>query len=119
MRFNQASVPVIDHAASRDFYESLGFTLIVDSPDKPYARFETPGGATMSLHGDTHALYFECDDLDARVAQLQSIGLVFDSEPADQDWGWREAWLVDPAGNRICLFSAGEMRRYPPWRVAR
>ncbi|MBT2185730.1 bifunctional hydroxymethylpyrimidine kinase/phosphomethylpyrimidine kinase [Sphingobium nicotianae] len=117
-RFNQASVPVADYAASRDFYESLGFTLIVDSPGNAYARFETPGGATLSLHGDTPAIYFECDDLDARVAQLQSIGLVFDSEPVDQSWGWREAWLVDPAGNRLCLFSAGENRRYPPWRVA-
>ncbi len=116
-RFNQASVPVADYAASRDFYESLGLTLIVDSPDKNYARFETPGGATLSLHGDTHAIYFECDDLDARVAALQSIGLVFDNEPIDQIWGWREAWLVDPAGNRLCLFSAGENRRYPRWRV--
>jgi hydroxymethylpyrimidine/phosphomethylpyrimidine kinase len=118
MRFNQASVPVADYAASRDFYEELGLRLIVDSPGNNYARFETPGGATLSLHGDAHAIYLECDDLDARVAALQSIGFVFDSEPVDQSWGWREAWLVDPAGNRICLFSAGENRRYPPWRVA-
>ncbi|MBN8832272.1 MAG: bifunctional hydroxymethylpyrimidine kinase/phosphomethylpyrimidine kinase [Sphingomonadales bacterium] len=117
MRFNQASVPVNDYAASRDFYEELGLTLIVDSPDNSYARFEAPGGATLSIHGDTQAIYFECDDLDARVAALQSVGFVFDSEPVDQDWGWREAWLVDPAGNRLCLFSAGENRRYPPWRV--
>jgi len=117
MRLNQISVPLIDFAASRDFYEDMGLRLIVDSPDKGYARFETPGGATLSIRGDSHALYFECDDLDARVAALQSIGFVFDSEPVGQDWGWREAWLVDPAGNRLCLFSAGEYRRYPPWRV--
>jgi hydroxymethylpyrimidine/phosphomethylpyrimidine kinase len=117
MRFNQASVPVTDYAASRNFYQELGLKLIVDSPDKPYARFETPGGATLSLHGDNHALYFECDDLDARVAALQSVGFLFDSEPVDQLWGWREAWLVDPAGNRLCLYSGGENRRYPPWRV--
>ena len=117
MRFNQASVPVRDHAASRDFYEELGLRLIVDSPDKPYARFEAPGGATFSLHGDTPAVYFECEDLDGRVAALQSVGYVFDSEPVDQPWGWREAWLVDPAGNRVCLYAAGENRRYPPWRI--
>jgi len=117
MRFNQASVPLVDYAASRDFYEDLGLTLIVDSPEKGYARFEAPGGATLSIHGESAAVYFECDDLEARVAALQSAGLAFDSEPVAQSWGWREAWLVDPAGNRVCLYEAGENRRYPPWRV--
>ena len=117
MRLNQISVPVGDLAASRDFYEDLGLTLIVDSPQSGYARFETAGGTTLSLHGESAAVYFECDDLDARVAALQSAGLAFDSEPVEQRWGWREAWLVDPAGNRVCLFEAGENRRYPPWRV--
>jgi hydroxymethylpyrimidine/phosphomethylpyrimidine kinase len=116
-RLNQLSVPLRDLAASRDFYELLGLTRVIDEPAKPYARFEAPGGATLSLHGETHAVYFECEDLDARVAALQSEGLVFDCEPVDQPWGWREAWLVDPAGNRICLFHAGEYRRFPPWRV--
>ncbi len=117
MRLNQVSVPISDFAASRDFYDELGLRLIVEATEKGYARFETPGGATLSLHDGAPAIYFECDDLDSRVAALQSIGLLFDSEPVDQPWGWREAWLVDPAGNRVCLFSAGERRRYPPWRL--
>jgi hydroxymethylpyrimidine/phosphomethylpyrimidine kinase len=117
LRLNQVSVPLGDYAASRDFYEALGLRLIVDSPGNGYARFEGPGGATLSIHSGAPAIYFECDDLDARVTALQSVGYVFDCEPIDQSWGWREAWLVDPAGNRICLFSAGENRRYPPWRV--
>ncbi|BAK66938.1 phosphomethylpyrimidine kinase [Sphingobium sp. SYK-6] len=116
-RLNQLSVPMLDYAASRDFYEDLGLRLIVDSPGNGYARFEAPGGATLSIHGESPAVYFECDDLDARVAQLQSAGLVFDSETVTQAWGWREAWLVDPAGNRVCLYAAGENRRYPPWRL--
>jgi len=117
MRLNQLSVPVRDLGASRGFYEELGLRLIVDNPALPYARFAAPGGATLSLFGADHALYFECDDLDGRVAALQSVGLLFDSEPVDQPWGWREAWLVDPAGNRVCLYSAGENRRYPPVRA--
>jgi hydroxymethylpyrimidine/phosphomethylpyrimidine kinase len=116
-RLNHMSVPVSDLAASRDFYEDLGLRLIVDSPGTPYGRFEAAGGATLSLHGDQPAVYLECDDLDARVTALVSAGLVFDSEPADRDWGWREAWLVDPAGNRVCLYSAGESRRYPSRRI--
>lgn len=118
MRFNQASVPLRDYAVSRDFYQALGLMLIVDSPDNGYARFEAGGGATLSVHGDAPAIYLECDDLDARVTALISAGLVFDNEPVDQMWGWREAWLIDPAGNRVCLYSAGENRRYPPWRVS-
>ncbi len=117
-RLNQVTLPIIDYAASRDFYELLGLGRVVDEPAKPYGRFEAPCGTTLSTYGDTPAIYFECDDLDARVAALQSEGLVFDNEPVDQSWGWREAWLVDPAGNRVCLYSAGEYRRFPPWRVA-
>ena len=32
-------------------------------------------------------------------------------------WLWREARLVDPSGNVICLYHAGENRLNPPWRV--
>jgi uncharacterized glyoxalase superfamily protein PhnB len=63
-------------------------------------------------------VYFECDDLDARVAALKAAGVVFDSDPADQPWLWREARLRDPDGNRLCLFFGGENRVNPPWRVS-
>ncbi len=126
MRLNQVTAPASDLALSIAFYEALGLKLIVRNDH--YARFEVGDGTdTFSLHmaddvqgaGNGPAIYFECDDLDARVAALQSEGLVFDVEPVDQDWGWREAWLVDPAGNRVCLYAAGEHRRFPPWRVGR
>ena len=117
MRLNQFAIPVRDYDMSRAFYEQLGLTLIVDSPSEAYARFEAAGGATLSLHGDTPAIYFECDDLDPYVDMLRGSGVMFDQLPQDKDWGWREAWLRDPAGNRICLFKGGECRRYPPWRI--
>jgi catechol 2,3-dioxygenase-like lactoylglutathione lyase family enzyme len=125
MNFNQATCPARDVAAARDFYLRLGFTLIVDSAPH-YVRLQAPqGGATLSLHhtemdmplADWPALYFECEDLDGRFASLKSAGVVFDSEPQDQTWLWREAWLKDPAGNRLCLYWAGENRLNPPWRV--
>ena len=28
-----------------------------------------------------------------------------------------EARLTDPAGNALCLYQAGETRRFPPWRL--
>ncbi|MBO9575498.1 MAG: bifunctional hydroxymethylpyrimidine kinase/phosphomethylpyrimidine kinase [Sphingobium sp.] len=119
MRLNQISVPVGDYTAARAFYEALGLKLIVDAPDQPYARFETVGGTTLSLHADTPAIYFECDDLDARLAELAASGIAPQSGPIDQSWGWREAWFTDPSGNRVCLFTGGEHRRFPPWRVSR
>jgi len=125
MRLNQVTLPAPDMAASRAFYEALGFAVIVDSAPR-YMRFLAPDGvATLSLHEspplppgeDGVRLYFECDDLDERVAALTRRGIVFDTAIEDQSWLWREAWLRDPAGNRLCLYHAGVNRLDPPWRV--
>lgn len=121
MNLNQVTVEVADIPRARAFYERLGLALIVSSPH--YARFLCPGGSTFSIHrteavvpGGT-AVYFECEDLDVRVAELKAVGVVFDTDPVDQPWLWREAWLRDPDGNRLCLYFAGENRVDPPWRV--
>ena len=124
MNLNQVTVPATDVERSSKFYRDLGLRQIVASHSR-YARFECPdGGSTFSLHQvDAVAedsgvvVYFECDDLDARVDQLKAAGLVFESDPVDQRWLWREARLRDPDGNQICLFHAGENRRFPPWRL--
>lgn len=124
MDLNQVTVPCVDLDASVAFYRLLGLRLIVNHPPD-YARFECPvGTATFSLHRSTHApsgdgivVYFEVEDLDAKVEQLIAAGLPFESEPQDQTWLWREAYLRDPAGNRICLFKAGTNRHNPPWRL--
>jgi predicted enzyme related to lactoylglutathione lyase len=68
-------------------------------------------------HAHGIVVYFELEDLDTTVQQLAATGLLFESGPQDQPWLWREAYLRDPAGNRICLFHAGENRRNPPWRL--
>ena len=121
MKLNQVTVPATDLDRSIAFYQTLGFRLIVKNGH--YARFEIGDGAsTFSLHlgepaGNGPSLYFECDDLDACVAQLKTKGVVFDGEPVDQSWLWREVWFSDPAGNRLCLYFAGENRRFPPWRL--
>jgi catechol 2,3-dioxygenase-like lactoylglutathione lyase family enzyme len=123
VNLNQISLPARDIKASIAFYQKLGLTLIVET--QIYARFELPDGeATMSLHKTDAALdeegiyvYFECADLDARVEALKAKGLVFENDPEDQRWLWREAWLKDPAGNWLCLYLAGENRKDPPWRI--
>jgi catechol 2,3-dioxygenase-like lactoylglutathione lyase family enzyme len=124
MRLNQVTVPAHDLEASIRFYEALGLILIVKSPH--YARFECPDGdppPTFSLHLDPDAtpgaasVYFEHEQLDEEVEALMDKGVVFESGPDDQTWLWREAWTRDPAGNRVCLYRAGENRRFPPWRL--
>lgn len=122
MRLNQVTVGCTDYAASVQFYTSLGLTQIVDAPPR-YARFETPGGETFSIHqvdavaAPTSVVYFEIEELDRTVAILKSAGLRFTTDPVEESWGWREARLRDPAGNEICLFWGGQNRRFPPWRI--
>jgi hydroxymethylpyrimidine/phosphomethylpyrimidine kinase len=119
---NQITLPATDYAMSVAFYKQMGLTQIVDSPDNGYARFEAVNGVTLSIHvGDGEAggatTYLESGALDAWVAYLARRGVRFEQMPADEEWGWREARLLDPAGNRLCLYQAGEYRRYPPWRI--
>ncbi len=123
---NQITLPAIDYAVSVAFYKQMGLQQIVDSPGAEgtggYARFEAANGVTLSIHvGDGTAggatAYLESGALDAWVAYLARRGVRFEQMPKDEDWGWREARLTDPAGNRLCLYQAGEYRRYPPWRV--
>jgi hydroxymethylpyrimidine/phosphomethylpyrimidine kinase len=119
---NQVTVGARDYASSVLFYRALGLRQIVDSPGNGYARFEAPNGVTMSIHASedcsaSTVVYFESKRLDAWVTELLSEGFAFERLPQDEEWGWREARLLDPAGNMVCLYSAGEKRRYPGWRI--
>ncbi len=123
-RLNQVTVTGTNYRSSVEFYRTLGLRQIVDSPENGYARFETEGGATLSVQIDpeetisaTTAVYLECDDLDERVEGLARSGLAFEHGPRNQPWMWREARLRDPSGNIIFLYKAGEARRFPPWRI--
>lgn len=127
MILNQITIPCLDYSASVAFYEALGMVRIVEAPPR-YARFESAdgSGATLSIHavtapvGSGTVIYFDhssADALDAHVEDLKAQGLVFETEPTDESWGWREARLRDPAGNEVCLMFAGKVRRFPDWRV--
>ena len=124
MNLNQVTVPSLDLSVSIPFYQELGLKLIVDARPH-YARFECPNGrSTFSLHkveqlpeGEGIYVYFECADLDEKVAQLQDNGIEFELKPTDQSWLWREARLKDRDGNQLILYYAGENRLHPPWRI--
>jgi catechol 2,3-dioxygenase-like lactoylglutathione lyase family enzyme len=124
MNLNQVTVPALDVSRSVAFYEQLGLRLIVAALPR-YARFEcTAGDATFSIHqvealsgGEGVTVYFEHEQLDAWVAELQAKGIAFEELPNDKAWLWREARLKDPAGNQLILYYAGPNRKNPPWRI--
>lgn len=124
MILNQITVPSLDVEKGTEFYQQLGLHLIVDARPN-YVRFELPDGdATFSLHkvealpnGEGIYVYFQEENLDAFVAELQAKGIHFHLLPTDQPWLWREARLKDPDGNQLIIYSAGENRKNPPWRV--
>ncbi|WP_378173507.1 VOC family protein [Aquimarina sp. SS2-1] len=124
MNLNQVTVPSFNVEQSITFYEKLGLRLIVKALPH-YARFECKeGDATFSIHqveklpvGDGVYVYFETEQLDKEVERLLNEGIHFDQMPTDQRWLWREARLKDPDGNQIILYSAGDNRKNPPWRI--
>ncbi len=124
MNLNQITVPVLNIETSIEFYKLLGLKLIVNSSNR-YARFECPqGDSTFSLHKVDQLpicegvwIYFEVENLDEIFMDLRNKGVEFLTEPTDQTWLWKEAKLLDPDGNTLILYNAGENRKYPPWRI--
>lgn len=123
MNLNQVTVPTTNMEDSLNFYQILGFQLLVKSPH--YLRFKVPEGeSTFSVilsesktkENPIH-VYFECTELDKTVKKLKAKGVSFTQDPIDQPWLWREAHLKDPAGNELILYYAGENRLIPPWKV--
>ncbi len=124
MNLNQITIPVLNVEKAIAFYEQLGLQLIVKTLPH-YARFVCPTGhATFSLHevdalpnGNGVWIYFEVDDVDAKVFNLKAKGYVFEQMPEDKTWLWREAYLKDLDGNQIIIYHAGKNRIDPPWKI--
>jgi catechol 2,3-dioxygenase-like lactoylglutathione lyase family enzyme len=124
MNLNQVTIPSLDVNKATVFYQQLGLHLIVDARPR-YVRFELPeGDATFSIHlveelpqGNGISVYFQNENLDEVVKELQDKGIQFELLPTDQPWLWREAHLKDIDGNQLILYKAGENRKNPPWRV--
>jgi catechol 2,3-dioxygenase-like lactoylglutathione lyase family enzyme len=123
MNLNQLTIPVAELERSVAFYQKLGLQLIVLS--RPYyARFACADGpTTFSLHlaeGSINSgcwIYFEIENLDQKVHELQKQGFDFEELPNDKPWLWREARLRDPDGHQLILYYAGQNRLNPPWRI--
>lgn len=124
MILNQVTLPSVNVEKGTEFYQKLGLHLIVDARPR-YVRFELPeGDATLSLHlvdelpkGEGISVYFQNENLEEAVEELQQKGLEFHLLPTMQPWLWKEARINDPDGNLLIIYSAGENRKNPPWRI--
>ena len=86
MELNQVTLPVQDMSQAVQFYLTLGFTQIVDTPH--YARFICPDGDTtfsLSLEdaGITNptVIYFEHEALDELYEELLEKGTFLSNRP--------------------------------------
>ena len=85
MNLNQVTIYSERPVETVEFFEKLGLRRIVDSLPR-YARLEClDGESTLSVHTadevlvtNNIVLYFECNDLDDRVAELKAKGLTLD-----------------------------------------
>ena len=102
MQLNQVTLPVNNMIEAVKFYRTLGFTQIVDTPH--YARFSCPeGDSTFSLSLESEffenhsVIYFENDNLEQLCQQLIKKVIVFEQQPTEQRYLWKEAILKDPS----------------------
>jgi catechol 2,3-dioxygenase-like lactoylglutathione lyase family enzyme len=97
---------------SRRFYELLGLEVLFEEPG--YVRFGGSGGFTVGMEersseevgGPGVEIEVRVDDVDGRHAELRSAGVDFTEPPRDMPWGARHAFLRDPDGYRVSIFSA-------------
>ena len=120
MRFSQVRLLVDDYADTLRVLgsrELLGVEPGFGDATSDYASFRLEGGTLaifkrdeqaetlgLRLPGDGALVVLEVDDVDAEVARLGDRVV---AGPVDRpDWGWRVAYLRDPAGNPVELFQS-------------
>lgn len=103
-------------AASREYYEKLGFTRVEGKDEEGWAVM-TNGDQRLGLYEKQHmaeaamCLNFRGGDVMANAKALQDKGLQIEKGPVESKEGC-SAWLRDPDGNSIFLdTAAGETKK--------
>ena len=125
LAFNHAMVYVEHVSAALHFYKDLlGFRVVDDylHNGRPvYVRLRSPrGSGTLALHmiepgktlppGDAIRLYFETNNVEAACNKLEKAGVKISQEAKLMPWGWIHAYLNDPDGHEISLYSSAGKR---------
>jgi predicted enzyme related to lactoylglutathione lyase len=95
------------------FYQALGFTEVLN--ERPYhvmLAADGEDGGTLSLLRFAVAphlaggplIYFECENVDETYRRASDAGLTFAFAPISKPSGRREAGLLDPDGQLICVY---------------
>jgi catechol 2,3-dioxygenase-like lactoylglutathione lyase family enzyme len=105
-------IVVSDLERSKRFYtDVLGLEVMLEG--EGYVRFRGEGGFSIGMEqrpleqvgGRGIEIVVLVDDVDRRYGQMSAKGARFAGPPADQDWGARHAWLEDPDGYPMSIFS--------------
>ena len=121
--FNHAMIYSRNVAAASDFYRMLGFELLETfeySGMQVYARLKAPQGSnTIALHllergkelnPGAIRLYFEVRNLESFCKRLEKAGVKLSKAPKMMQWGWKHAYLDDPDGHEVSIYTAGAKR---------
>lgn len=110
---------ISDLARSKRFYgELLGLPLAFETDDHHVAVFGAGGTSVVLHHHEELAdqgsppgqdepgavmLFLRVEDVDAAAEELRAAGVEIVSEPTDQEWGQREASVLDPDGYHLTV----------------
>jgi catechol 2,3-dioxygenase-like lactoylglutathione lyase family enzyme len=109
--FSHCFLHVTDLERTRAFYvDLLGVEVLVEGPG--YLRLGGGGGfhigveqrAASEVGAPGIELELQVPDVDALASTLRQAGVSV-TEPSDQEWGARHAWLHDPDGYRLSIWS--------------
>jgi hypothetical protein len=103
----RAFLPTKDFEVSKAFYLALGFTVVLDGDVAILATGRSEIILTrfyQQEYAENVMMQMLVDDLDAWWARISSLnlparfGVPTPKEPAQQSWGLRVAYVVDPCG---------------------
>ena len=97
--------------AKRFWLDALGLQLLDDRG--VYIAIGGNGGFAIGieqvpegrLSSEGPEITLRVDDLDATVERLKSFDIEIEEDPVDQPWQARHAWLRDPDGCRMSIYS--------------
>jgi catechol 2,3-dioxygenase len=110
-RLSHLFVHVTDLRASRAFYvDRLGLDILLEEPG--YLRVGGPEGFHIGMEevpdhvgSEGIEIVVRVPDVDEAYERLRSLDVPFETPPQDMPWGARHAWLRDPSGYRLSIFS--------------
>jgi catechol 2,3-dioxygenase-like lactoylglutathione lyase family enzyme len=102
---------VRDLSRARWFWvEALGLEVIEDRG--VYLAVGGNGGFALGIEENRSAttegpeLTLRVEDVDIETERLRGLGVLVIEEAADMPWGSRHAWIADPDGRRMSIYSA-------------